>query len=116
LTSIEVEEGNPSFDSRDKCNAIIEKDRDMLLYGCSTTVIPNSVKIICTCAFEGCSDLSSVDFPESLTNIYGCAFQGCSGLTSIFIPKGLTDISDSAFVGCSGLTSIVVEEGNPKYD
>ena len=46
LTSIEVENGNPSYDSRDNCNAIIVTPSDMLIVGCRNTIIPNTVTTI----------------------------------------------------------------------
>ena len=60
LASIEVESGNQIFDSRDNCNAIIVTASDSLIQGCSTTVIPNTVKSIGDYAFSGCSGLTSV--------------------------------------------------------
>ena len=101
LYSIRVEEGNPKYDSRDNCNAIIETEGNELVVGCRNTVIPNSVTAIRYSAFEGCSGLTSVVIPKSVTKIGGeDAESGYQG----------------AFVGCSGLTSIKVEEGNPVYD
>ena len=93
LASISVEEGNPIFDSRDNCNAIIRKANQQLVLGCKSTTIPNSV-----------------------TSINAFAFRGCYGLTSIFIPKNVTSIGLSVFADCSALASIIVEEGNPVYD
>ena len=93
LTSIVVEDGNPVYDSRNNCNAIIETATNTLHSGCKTTIIPNSV-----------------------TNIGELAFYGCSGLTSVTIPNSVTSIGEGAFSDCSGLTSIVVEDGNPVYD
>ena len=43
LTSIVVAEGNPTYDSRNNCNAIIETQTNTLIAGCSNTTIPNSV-------------------------------------------------------------------------
>ena len=37
-----------------------------------------------------------------------CAFYGCSGLTSLNLPAGITEIGSNAFRDCSGLTSIYV--------
>ena len=44
LEKIVVEEGNPKYDSRDGCNAIIETATNKLICGCKSTVIPASVK------------------------------------------------------------------------
>ena len=40
--------------------------------------------------------------------IGSCAFYGCSRLTSLNLPAGITEIGTWAFKGCSGLTSIYV--------
>ena len=77
LTSIIVEQENKNYDSRNNCNAIIEKQSNTLIVGCKKTVIPNSV-----------------------TSIGGHAFYRCSGLTSITIPNSVTSIGDNAFYGC----------------
>ncbi|MBQ8273450.1 MAG: leucine-rich repeat domain-containing protein [Bacteroidaceae bacterium] len=53
LTSIVVEDGNPVYDSRNNCNAIIETAKNNLHSGCQTTVIPNSVTSIWDYAFYG---------------------------------------------------------------
>ena len=54
LTSMRVEQGNPVYDSRDNCNAIIKTSNNKLLSGCKTTVIPNSVTSIGKDAFSDC--------------------------------------------------------------
>ena len=59
-----------------------------------------------TCAFENCTELTSVTIPDSVTSIGNCAFYGCSGLTSVTIPDSVTLIGDGAFYRCSGLTSV----------
>ena len=92
-SSIIVAEGNPVYDSRNNCNAIIETATNKLVYGCKNTVIPSSV-----------------------TSIGSSAFSGCSGLTSISIPSSVTSIGSGAFYGCSGLTTITVDADNPVYD
>ena len=55
LTSINVEAGNVSYDSRDNCNAIIEKETNTLIQGCNNTKIPSGVTEIGDSAFDGCS-------------------------------------------------------------
>ena len=83
LESFVVEGGNPNYDSRNNCNAIIETQTNTLLYGCMNTIIPNSV-----------------------TSIGNWAFYNCFGLTSIEIPNSVTSIGESAFIWCSHLRSI----------
>ena len=108
LTSIIVEKGNPKYDSRDDCNAIIETESNTLMQGCSKTVIPEGVTSIGTFAFDGYSGLTSVVIPEGVTSIGAAAFRGCSGLTSVTISKSVTDIMAQAFRDCSGLTSVTI--------
>ena len=110
LATIVVESGNPIYDSRDNCNAIIESTTNVLLVGCQNTTIPNSVTSIGGLAFYGCSSLTVIAIPENVTSIGSSAFHGCSSLTSITIPEGVTSIEPFTFYGCSSLTSINIPE------
>lgn len=127
LTSIVIQEGNPVYDSRSNCNAIIETASNTLLYGCRKTIIPdgvttigayafslcnktsikipNSVKIIEGFAFSRCENLSSISFGNSVTDIGLYAFGGCPSLTSVTFPNSLTTIGYSAFSCCSFFSS-----------
>lgn len=116
LTSIIVAEENPKYDSRNGCNAIIETESNCLILGCSTTVIPKSVRSIGEYAFYSNDNLTSITIPEGVTSIKFDAFYKCSNLTSITIPQSVTEINEYAFNSCSALTSINVAEKNPKYD
>ena len=104
LTSIVVEAGNTVYDSRDNCNAIIEKATNTLIQACNNTKIPSSVTNIRD--FSGCSGLTSIEIPASVTSIGDYAFYKCSGLTSIEIPSSVTSIGKSAFRDCSGLKDV----------
>ena len=108
LISIVVEEGNPTYDSRDNCNAIIKTASNSLFIGCQNTNIPISVTSIDEGAFRNCTGLTSITIPSSVTFIGGSAFFGCNGLTSITIPNSVTSIGEYAFGMCSGLTSITI--------
>lgn len=93
LEQIIVEAGNPVYDSRDNCNAIIRTDNNELIQGCKNTVIPNTV-----------------------TAIGWNAFSLIGGLTSITIPESVLSISYTSFYACSGLERIIVSPNNPVYD
>ena len=77
LESIVVESGNRIYDSRDNCNAIIEKNTNTLISGCKNTVIPNSVTRIGEYAFAGCKELKYLIFPSSVRTISDGAFNAC---------------------------------------
>ena len=51
LQSIVVAKGNPKYDSREGCNAIIETATNTLIVGCPSTIIPESVTEIGSHAF-----------------------------------------------------------------
>lgn len=107
ITSIEVESGNPVYDSRNGCNAIIHTSTNRLIQGCKNSIIPNGVRHIGPSAFESCSGLTSITIPPTVETIDGSAFLS-SGLTSVVIPDGVTAIRVRAFEGCKQLTSVVL--------
>ena len=111
MTSIIVDPGNTTFDSRDNCNAIIRTATNTLVAGCHTTTIPNSVARIGNSAFYQCGTLQSVEIPSSVTRIGDCAFEGCHILSSIQIPESVTTIGNQAFANCESLTSVTLTEG-----
>ena len=83
LTSVVVDKNNSKYDSRENCNAIIITSTNKLAVGCKSTIIPNSVNIICDYAFYGCKGLTSVTIPNSITVIGKYAFSYCSKLTKM---------------------------------
>ena len=106
LVSIVVEEGNPTYDSRENCNAIIETASNRLLYGCQSTVIPNTVTTIGSLAFLGYNGPISIVIPDGITSIENEAFKNCDGLTSVTIGNGVTSIGNEAFCNCSNLKTV----------
>ena len=63
---------------------------------------------IYNCAFQDCSDLTSVTIPNSVTSIGSEAFSDCTGLTSVTIGNGVTSIGAYAFEYCRYLTSVTI--------
>ena len=110
LNSIVVAEGNPNYDSRENCNAIIETATNTLISGCKLTIIPNSVTSIGDYAFDGCDALTSITIPESVTSIGDDAFSSCDALTSVTMGENVTSIGDYAFYSCDALTSVTIHE------
>jgi len=114
LESIIVDSNNKVFDSRDNCNAIIEKDT--IIAGCNNTVIPYGITCIYEKAFSGRVSLQRIDIPDSVTDIENEAFADCRSLQKLFIPNSVTHIYGNAFQNCECLESIIVDSKNNYYD
>lgn len=130
LEQITVEEGNPFYDSRNNCNAIIITSTNTLREGCKSTIIPNSITEIGACAFTDHTGLTeidipntvkeigssafshtglvSLDIPNSVNRIGSFAFSSCESLNNLIIPNSVTTIEMGAFGSCSGLTSVTI--------
>ena len=110
LSTIVVDPDNLSYDSRNNCNAIIQKSNNLLISGCAKTIIPEDIRSIGRQAFFDCTGLNSIRIPNSVTWIAYMAFGNCSGLLSISLPNSVTGIDQYAFTKCSSLNSIIIPE------
>lgn len=109
LESIVVENGNPTYDSRENCNALIETATNRLIKGCNNTIIPASISSIDYTAFQNCTKLTSVAIPDGVTTISGATFLGCTSLASITIGSGVTKIEDY-FTKCTSLSEVHIKD------
>ncbi len=114
LTEINVDENNASFCDVD--GVLFNKAKtEILKYPvakvATTYDILESVTIIGSYAFDGCSNLTSITIPTGVTSIGYHAFSNCSSLTTITIPSSVTSIEYYAFQNCSSLTSITIPSG-----
>ncbi len=90
LDEISVEEGNPIYDSRNNCNALIKtKTNELILCTSSTIEIPKTVKKIGSSAFLDNKRLTKLSIHSNITSISSNAFRGCSGLAELRIEDGL---------------------------
>lgn len=109
IEAVIVESENPTYDSRENCNAIIETNTNTLIFGCKNSFIPNSIHVIGPMAFYYCKDLLCLRLPNSLTKISGSAFTHCEGLTgNLIVPSSVTQIDGTAFLGCNNLNGVVM--------
>lgn len=113
LHTIEVAPGNPHYDSREGCNAIIETATNTLIAGCHTTRIPHSVTILGNGAFGGCDTLTTIDLPDSIVQVGEEVCMGCDGLQTLCIPEHVTSIGMDAFGCCKNLKTVYVKAPIP---
>lgn len=86
---------------------------DHTFVGCSSlteVILPASLEIIGTRAFENCSSLKSITLHEGLTTIRSGAFAEC-GLVNVHLPSTINYIGDYAFQGCRSLESLNIPVG-----
>lgn len=116
LEVIRVDVGNKTYDSRDKCNAVIKTATNKLVMGGNKTVIPSTVKIIGESAFRGRAKLTSLGLHDAVEEIESFAYAGCTALKSAFIPAGVRYVGRGVFIRCENLKYINVDEKNERYD
>lgn len=108
LKDITVDADNPYYDSRNTCNAIIEKKSNHLIAGCGSTIIPADVKGIGQFAFAMQEGLKSIAIPEGVECILECAFKDCASLVDVKFPAKLKKIGFRAFDGCAGIADLIL--------
>ncbi len=131
LATITVATENPVFDSRDGCNAVVKKDGAILIMGCRNTVIPGTVRMIESSAFDHVSGLKEIVIPNSVVRICYDAFRDCADLESVSIPSSVRFMGGSSwenedelslremrnpFRNCTSLKHITVDSDNPVFD
>ena len=110
LNEIKVDPANTIYDSRDNCNAIIEKLSGTLISACNNSFIPSGVTTIGDRAFDGCSQLDEIIIPETVKKINDYAFSGCCGLKSILLPNSVKELGIGSFYCCYSLEEITFSE------
>lgn len=111
LTWIVVDEENPYYDSRNFCNAIVDKRSRELIAGCGNTIVPADIKGIGQFAFSMQNGLKSITIPSNISYISKCAFKDCAELVDVKLSVGLKEIGFGAFSGCVSLLDVVIPTG-----
>ena len=111
LTSLVVEQGNPMFDSRNNCNAIIITSTNTLVHGCNGSTIPDGIEVIADFAFSQRRNLSHITIPDSVVYIGEFAFSGCFSLDSEITLHGIRQVPRSCFSGCTRLKKVIIGDG-----
>lgn len=108
MESLKVDNTNEYYDDGNGSNVIIEKSSNKLIQGINNSIIPSYVICIGESAFEGCTNLKSIDVPNSVICIESRAFGSCSSLEQLTIPETVSSIGDAAFYNCIHLKTIVI--------
>ena len=112
LTSIVVSEGNPNYDSRNNCNAIIETSTNTLIAGSNNTVIPSDVTSLGKKTFFGCH-FTSFTIPASVSFIDDYALFACYNLNELYIQAEVPPtLGEQAFFGMDINTPVYVPCGS----
>ncbi len=111
LASIQVDEDNQTYRSEGNC--VIEKDGDVLLFGCNPSVIPKSVQEIGNSAFTFCNGLTKITVPGNVKKVGMMAFFSCQNLQEVIFEEGVRYLGDgeveaSILKSCSSLRSVAI--------
>jgi hypothetical protein len=138
IDNVDVDPNNPTFDSRNGCNAVMETATNELYLGTRNTVIPSGTTVIGGHSFQG-RGISSITIPNSVTEIEVQAFYNAglqsvtfesgshlryirtsafavNNITSLFIPASVRSIEYDSFSRNDYLNSITVSSSNTYYD
>ena len=89
----------------------VKKIRDYAFSGRAITGLELSegLKLIDYGAFEGCTNITSLEIPDSVFDISYGAFQN-TGIESLDLGNGIYRIGDNAFSSCLNLTSVAIPD------
>lgn len=98
LISLSVSDQNSYYSSVNGSNIIVKKIGNMLVAGCTNSIITNEVNKIDEYAFYGITALKSITIPANITHIEENAFTGCSNLSDVYLNTiRKISLNDNAF-------------------
>lgn len=69
----------------------------------------------CLIVYPAAKEGTEYTIPDGVVYVYQAAFEGCSNLKSINVPASVISLKVTAFGGCSALENINVAQGNRFY-
>ena len=108
LDTITIDPSNKYFHVKGNC--LLNEDCTILIRGCNSSTIPNTVKLIGDDAFSGCTRLAGIVIPDGVEEIGTRAFENCTSLTGIDIPESVKIVGKNAFHGCVNLQTIKISK------
>ena len=108
LTNIIVNENNLYYDSRDNCNAIIQKSTNTLILGSANTIIPSGIENIGERAFMNNQLLTNINIPNTVKTIGQYAFYNCGKLKSITLPESVVSLAFRSVAAGKGTRSFTL--------
>ena len=108
LDTITIDPSNKYFHVKGNC--LLNEDCTILIRGCNSSTIPDTVKLIRSDAFSGCTRLAGIVIPDGVEEIGMRAFENCTALTGIDIPKSVESVGKDAFHGSVNLQDIKISK------
>ena len=78
--------------------------------------MPDCVYLIGYQVFESCVNLETITLTGNISTIPSNCFQGCTGLKELTIPEGVTSIKSDAFKNCTNLQKIYLPKSLTTID
>lgn len=71
-------------------------------------IVPSSVRVIESSAFEGCMNLKKISIAAGVTTLGDYVFQDCTSLRDCVLPESVKTIGEALFRGCDHLKSVTL--------
>lgn len=116
VEEINVDCDNKKYYCPDGSNSIVERNSNILIFGCSNTIVSKSVSEIGPFAFCGQNRLKKIVIPSNVKKLSPYAFDGCSSMIEVVMNDGLEEIGECCFKSCYKLETIHVPKTLKKID
>ena len=73
-------------------------------------VLPDTITLICTSAFQNCTSLVDINFPSSINKLGANSFQGTKITSADLSNTSIKSIDSKTFNGCKELASVVLPD------